>query len=122
MLPVGKEAAEWSDAEWEEWARESTKDELRKKTKATVQWLVKQSKLRMPQYLAVWALLFLSGQSAVKGAVLAVKERLGSQWSRVVAGGKAVVLLEVCRLAKAVLEWGQSMRRSLGQVETTSQV
>ncbi len=83
---------------------------------------MKQSKFRVPQYLAVWALVFFSGHSAVKGAVLAVKELLGTSWSQVVAGAKAVAILEACRGAKAVVEWGQSMLRSLGQVETTSQV
>ncbi len=123
MPPVAKKGGvQWSEEEWQSWAKKQTLKQLTKQFQASLLWLKKQSQSRLPQYFAVWAIVLVVAQPAVQGAVGAVTQFFGSQSLQLAKAVKAVAVLEAVRAVTKVVQWGQSLLRSLAQVEQTSQV
>ncbi|MCP4243251.1 MAG: hypothetical protein GY772_22065 [bacterium] len=86
------------------------------------QWMVKQSKIRLPQYFAVWAVVYVVCHPSLQTAVEAVRMQLASQSLQVLNAMKVVAVLEAVRAGKALWQWGKSVARSLAAVEQTNQV
>ncbi len=122
MLPTSEQSAKWSEADWQQWANEKAKAQFKKRVLAVFQWIRKQWKARLAQFVAVWALVVVCSKGPVKTALVAVQQSVGEEWAQFVMAVKAVAFLEAVRLGKALVEGARSLQASVSAIETTSQV